>query len=45
MNKAVFERSINHYSDPNQHKKKLPRFLIKITTLKMEYFINIKEIT
>ena len=21
MNKAVFERSINHYNDPNQHKK------------------------
>ena len=31
MNKVVFERSINHYSDPNQHKKELSTFFIKVT--------------
>ena len=31
MNKVVFERSINHYSDPNQHKKQLSTFFMKVT--------------
>ena len=44
MNKAVFERSVNHYNDPNQHKKGVIKTFDKNNILIIEYFyfINVK---
>lgn len=47
MNKAVFERSINHYSDPDQHKKGVIKIFDKnnnILIIEYFYFINLNEI-
>lgn len=45
MNRAVSERSINHYSDPSQKKKSLIKDLKKITALTIDdfYCISIKQ--